>query len=135
MVFVASGKGGNFIETMIRLFGERDNVTVVCDQIMSPTFTADVAEVLCKSIEYDIEPGIYHIVNSGSGSWYELAKYVSSKLSHECKVVPCRSDEFQTLANRPPYSVLDNSKIVSLVGNIPNWKNAVDRYLTAKGHI
>ena len=45
------------------------------------------------------------------------------------------SDEFQTLANRPPYSVLDNSKIVSLVGNIPNWKNAVDRYLTAKGHI
>ena len=74
----ASGKGGNFIETMIRMFSERDNVTVVSDQIMSPTFTEDVAKAICKSIEYDIEPGIYHIVNSGSGSWYELAKYVSN---------------------------------------------------------
>ena len=71
----ASGKGGNFIETMIRLFEERDTVTVVSDQIMSPTYTADIAEVLCKGIFRDMKPGIYHIVNSGC-SWYELAKYV-----------------------------------------------------------
>jgi dTDP-4-dehydrorhamnose reductase len=131
----ASGKGGNFIETMIRLFEERDTVTVVSDQIMSPTYTADIAEVLCKGIFSDMKAGIYNVVNSGSCSWYELAKYVADKLESDCKIVSCSSYEFKTLAKRPAYSVLDNSKITSLLGNIPTWKNAVDRYLFAKGYI
>ena len=131
----ASGKGGNFIETMIRLFKERDTVTVVSDQIMSPTYTADIAEVVCKGILNNMDPGIYHIVNSGYCSWYELAKYVANKLESDCNVVPCSSEQYKSVAVRPNYSVLDNSKITSLVGNIPTWNNAVDRYLIAKGHI
>ena len=131
----ASGKGGNFIETMIRLFKERDTVTVVSDQVMSPTYTADIAEVVCKCVVNNIKPGIYHVVNSGACSWYELAKYVSDKLGSDCNIVSCSSEEFKSAALRPTYSVLDNSKIASLVGNIPTWSNAVDRYLVAKGHI
>lgn len=130
----SSGKGGNFIETMVKLFEERDNVTVVNDQIMSPTFTADVAKALCNGIDHNIGPGIYHVVNSGKASWYELAHYVSSKISTDCRVLPCKSDEFKTLASRPEYSVLENSKIARFVGGIPNWTNAVDRYLSEKGH-
>lgn len=131
----ASSKGGNFVETMIRLFEERDTVTVVSDQIMSPTYTADIAEVLCRGIFRDMKPGIYHVVNNGSGSWYDLAKYVADKLESDCKIIPCSSNEFKTKAKRPAYSVLDNSKITILCGNIPTWENAVDRYLVAKGHL
>ena len=131
----ASGKGGNFIETMIRHFKERDTVTVVSDQKMSPTYTADIAELVCKGVLNNMKPGIYHVVNSGYCSWYELAKYVANKLGSDCNIVSCSSEEYKSLAIRPIYSVLDNSKITSLVGNIPTWNNAVDRYLIAKGHI
>ena len=131
----ASGKGGNFIETMIRLFQERDTVTVVSDQVMSPTYTADIAELVCKGVLNNLNPGIYHFVNSGYCSWYELAKYVANKLGSDCNIVPCSSEEYKSVAIRPKYSVLDNSKITSLVGKIPTWNNAVDRYLIAKGHI
>jgi dTDP-4-dehydrorhamnose reductase len=131
----ASGKGGNFIETMIRLFGERDFVKVVEDQIMSPTFTADVAEVLCKSLLTKISPGIYHVVNGGSTSWHGLAEYVAGKVNYKGEVMACTSLEFNTVAMRPTYSVLDNSKISGEIESLPNWRDAVDRYLAAKGHI
>ncbi len=131
----SSGKGGNFIETIIQLFNHRETISVVSDQVMSPTFTEDVAAIICKSIESNVSSGIYHAVNSGSCSWFELALYVSEKLQCKCKVLPCSAVEFGSLAIRPAYSVLDNAKISAAVGNIPSWKNAVDRYLIAKGHI
>ena len=97
--------------------------------------TGDVASAMADSIELDIEPGIYHIVNSGSASWYELAKYVSCKIQSDCEVLPVKTKEFKTLALRPRYSVLDNSKIGAFVGTLPSWKDAVDRYLKAKGYL
>ena len=131
----ASGKGGNFIETMLKLSSENDEIKVINDQFMSPTFTEDVAKMIGGLIEKPSCPGIYHLVNSGSATWYNLADYVVKKVGAKCSVLPCTSNEFPTIARRPNYSVLDNSKAVSLLGEIPHWENAVDRYLKTKGHI
>jgi len=131
----ASGKGGNFIETMLKLSSENDEIKVVNDQFMSPSFTEDVAKMIGRLIEKPVCPGIYHLVNSGKATWYDLADYVVKKVGNKCSVLPCTSNEFPTIAMRPNYSVLDNSKAILLLGEIPHWENAVDRYLKKKGHI
>ena len=92
----ASGKGGNFIETMIRVARERGSLRVVDDQIMSPTASADVAGVVLRMLMDCCAPGIYHVVNSGSATWFEFACRDSSPRGHRgrCRAlrhrrIPC----------------------------------------------
>lgn len=131
----ASGKGGNFVETMLRLGKEKGELRVVGDVRMSPTSTADVADMLLTLLERDAEPGIYHTVNSGDATWYEFAREIIRKSGVRAEVIPIASTEYRTAARRPPCSVLDNTRISRLVGEIPHWKDGLIRYLREKGHL
>jgi dTDP-4-dehydrorhamnose reductase len=130
----ASGKGGNFVETMIRLGREKGTLRVVADQTMSPTATADVATALLDMLEAAISPGIWNVVNSGAATWHDLASRIVERSGIAASVIPIASCEYPTPAKRPPYSVLDNSKLSGAVGPMRSWEDALDSYLVAKGH-
>ncbi|MCY3818987.1 MAG: dTDP-4-dehydrorhamnose reductase [Gammaproteobacteria bacterium] len=131
----ASGKGGNFVETMIRAGTEKGELRVVCDQTMSPTSTADVARVIIRILVEDCAPGLYHVVNDGAASWFDFAREIVARARIDSTVSPCTSEEFPTRAARPRYSALDNTKISGAFGPLPAWQAALDEYLRAKGHI
>lgn len=131
----ALGKGGNFVETMIKFGREKGKLTVVDDQIMSPTSTADVAEMILTILDKQAQPGIYHAVNSGKASWFEFAREIIRQAGVQAEVLPIKTKDFPFKAIRPAHSVLDNSKIAALHGEVPDWTDALDRYLRAKGHI
>lgn len=130
----ASGKGGNFVETMLRVGKEKGQLRVVDDVTMSPTATADVAGAILALLAREAEPGVYHVVNSGHATWYEFASRIIERAGVEATVTPVSSSEYPTVARRPAYSVLDNRKVSRLVGELPPWEDALDRYLAAKGH-
>lgn len=130
----ASGKGGNFVETMIRLGREKGSLRVVADQFMSPTSTANVASALLRLLQQQASGGIWHVVNSNSASWYEFAERIIAATGVKASVTPIASAEFPTPARRPPYSVLDNHKLVSAIGAMPSWQEALDVYLATKGY-
>ena len=130
----ASGKGGNFVETMIRAGREKGALRVVDDQAMSPTATADVARVLLRMLAEGCAPGLYHAVNDGPATWFEFAREIVRLAGVEAAVTPCSSEEYPTRAARPRYSVLDNTKVSAAFGPMPPWQDALDRYLRAKGH-
>ena len=134
----ASGKGGNFVETMIRLGREGGRgdrmLRVVDDQIMSPTATADVADIAWHLLCMGCPPGTYHVVNSGVASWYEFATEIFRQTGLTVNIAPCSSTEYPTRAHRPLYSALDNAKIADAVGRLRSWQEALDAYLLAKGH-
>jgi len=131
----ASGKGGNFVETMIRVGNERGRLTVISDQIMSPTSTADLANLILKALTVSIPNGIYNAVNTGNTSWYQFAKLIIEKADVNAKVEPILGCDYPSAILRPSYSALDNSKLTKLIGNIPTWEDALTRYLEEKGHI
>ena len=130
----SSGKGGNFVETMIRFGRERGELKVVADQFMSPTATADVADALLRLVHAGVEAGIYHVVNSGKASWHEFACRIVQFAGVDARVIPIASAEFATPAKRPPYSVLSNAKVGGLIGPMRSWEEALESYLEAKGH-
>jgi dTDP-4-dehydrorhamnose reductase len=130
----ASGKGGNFVETMLRIGKEKGLVRVVSDQTMSPTYTKDIADAILGMLRSDVAPGVWNVVNSGAASWYEFAERIIARANIKATVVPIHSGEFPTVARRPAYSVLDNSKLCSALGPVRVWEEALDEYLVAKGH-
>ncbi|WP_135611775.1 dTDP-4-dehydrorhamnose reductase [Methanococcoides sp. AM1] len=112
------GKNGkNFVDTMLRLSKEMENVKVVNDQFGKPTYTADLASKTAEII--NLGPGIYHITNEGRCTWYEFASEIINS------TVQCSSEEFPTKAKRPTYSVLTNTKTTPM----RHWKNALNEYL------
>ncbi len=127
----ASGKGGNFVETMIRIGREKGALRVVHDQTMSPTATADVARILLRMLANGCEPGLYHVVNDGSATWFEFAREIIRLAGVEAAVTPCSSGEYPTRAARPRYSTLDNAKVSVAFGAMPPWQDALERYLRA----
>lgn len=131
----SSGKGGNFVETILRKAKETGEVRVVNDVTMSPTSTADAAKVILTLLEKDAPAGIYHVVNSGAATWYEFARRMVEEAGIGARVVPITSEEYPTAAIRPAYTALDNRKTAAIVGEIPSWKNALGRYLGEKGHV
>jgi dTDP-4-dehydrorhamnose reductase len=130
----ASGKGGNFVETMIRLGKEKGTLNVVADQTMSPTATKDVAVVVIKMLKAGAPAGIWNVVNSGMATWYEFAARIIERAGVAATVIPIASSGFPTPAKRPPYSALDNSKVAAVVGPMRPWQDALDDYLITKGH-
>jgi dTDP-4-dehydrorhamnose reductase len=130
----ASGKGGNFVETMIRLGREKRTLRVVADQTMSPTATADIAKAIIAMLAAEASPGIWNVVNYGSATWYDFAKRIVERAGIAAAVIPIASSEFPTPAKRPPYSVLDNAKVSAAIGPMRPWQDALDSYLAAKGY-
>jgi dTDP-4-dehydrorhamnose reductase len=130
----ASGKGGNFVETMIRTGREKGRLTVVDDQVMSPTSTAFAARAILAFLAADGPPGTYHCVNSGAVSWCGFARAIVAQAGVAAEVAPCASADWPTPARRPAFSALDNSRLAAIVGEIPPWQDALAGYLAAKGH-
>ena len=130
----ASGKGGNFVETIVRLGRERGELKVVNDQTMSPASTADVAWMIQRLLYNGAECGVYHAVNTGKATWYEYACEIVQLAHVDATITPCSSAEYPTLAMRPRFSALDNRKLEARIGLIPDWRDALGRYLKAKGH-
>lgn len=130
----ASGKGGNFVETMIRVGREKGTLRVVDDQAMSPTATADVAGVVVRMLTDGCAPGLYHVVNEGAATWFEFACEIIRRAGVRATVTPCTTGEYPVRAARPRYSVLDNTKVTAALGTMPPWQEALELYLRAKGH-
>lgn len=121
--------GNNFIKTMLRLGAEKESLNVVCDQIGSPTYTADLAPLVCD-IAVSEKYGIYHATNEGVCSWAEFANEIMKKAELKCKINAIPTCEYSTKAVRPFNSRLSKK---SLVDNgfelLPTWKDALNRYL------
>ncbi|MCL0036180.1 dTDP-4-dehydrorhamnose reductase [Dehalococcoidia bacterium] len=131
----ASGKGGNFVETMLRLAKERDELRVVNDQVFSPTYTKDLAEKIAQLIHTEYY-GIFHITNKGSCSWYEFSKEILNLAGIRTPVIPITSDQYPQKARRPHYSVLDNYHLRLLgMDDMRPWQEAVKDYMTERGHL
>lgn len=130
----ASGKGGNFVETMIRCGKEKGLLKVVDDITMSPTSTKDLANSIHKMLKDPPDSGIYHVVNSGQATWFEFAEDIIKQASVNAKVLPVTSQEYKTKALRPSYSVLSTQKLAGVMDALPHWKESLERYLKEKGH-
>ena len=127
-----AGKG-NFVETMLRLGRERNQLRVVDDQRCTPTSTADLADALVKLITTDAF-GLYHATNSGSMTWCEFAREILRLAKLDVEVIPITTAEFGAKAKRPAFSVLDCSKLASVIGGpLPDWHDALARYLFIRG--
>lgn len=121
--------GNNFVKTMIKLGKEKDSINVINDQIGSPTYTYDLAQLVKVMIKSD-KYGIYHATNEGVCSWYEFALEIFKKLNIKINVNPITSDEYNSLAKRPKNSRLSKKKLVTNGFNkLPIWQDALDRYL------
>jgi dTDP-4-dehydrorhamnose reductase len=126
--WVHGAHGHNFVKTMLRLAAERDELTVVDDQIGTPSWTGDIAEALVALIAADAR-GVYHFTNEGVASWYDFAVAILDEarvLGFPVKaqrVRPIPTAAYPTPARRPAYSVLDKQKIRALLGRpIPHWR-------------
>jgi len=124
------GDGGeHFISKVVRAAGERGSIQVVNDQRGSPTYARDVAEPLAILIAKR-ESGIYHISNSGSCTWYELAREVFLTLGMDVQVTPVSSQALNRKAVRPAYSVFDTKKVQRVTGIVMrSWQEALREYL------
>jgi dTDP-4-dehydrorhamnose reductase len=130
----AMGKGGNFIETIIKLAKERDELRVVNDQVFSPTYTPDLASKIAQLIATEYY-GIFHITNSGICSWYQFAVEVLKLARLKTPVIPIPSAEYPQRARRPNNSALDNYQLRLLgMADMRSWQEALKDYMKRKGH-
>lgn len=125
--------GNNFVKTMLRLAETRDEVSVVCDQIGSPTYTADLAPLLCDMVETE-KYGMYHATNEGTCSWAEFAEEIFRLAGKNVRVNRVASEKYPTKAIRPLNSRLSKVCLESAgLARLPSWNDAVSRFLTGKG--
>lgn len=123
--------GNNFVDTMRRLFGERDEVKVVADQIGSPTATVDLAAAIRRILEAGGH-GTYHAACRGETSWFGLAEAVARHLGYQGKLLPVTAAEWGAPAARPPYSVLRNYHLELTIGDpCRDWEAALADHLAA----
>ena len=117
--------GNNFVKTMLRLAETRKQISVVNDQIGSPTYAGDLAEFILKVISSESTAyGLYHYSNLGAISWYDFAVEIFRQHQKNVHVVPIPTRAYPTLANRPAFSVMDLSRVKIIFGStIPLWKH------------
>ena len=132
--------GKNFVYTMLKLMESKQELSVVSDQKGTPTFAGDLANCVIKTItsKNQIPCGIYHCTDLGEITWYDFACEIykqgkaTGKLSNECKINPCSTDEFPTRAKRPAYSVLSKEKIQQALGiALPMWNESLNVFMNS----
>lgn len=125
--WVYSEFGKNFVKTMLKLMAEKEEINVVDDQVGSPTYAADLAEVILKIITLqNWQPGIYHYSNEGVISWFDFAVAIKELTGSACKVNPIPTSQYPTPAKRPAYSVLDKTKIQQAFSvDLKDWKESL----------
>lgn len=121
--------GKNFVKTMQSLTASHDTLKVVFDQVGTPTFAGDLADVIAHIINsgQTDKTGIYHFSNEGVCSWYDFAKMICKLSSNTCDITPCYSEEFPSPVKRPHFSVLDKKKIRNTFGiKVPYWTDSLE---------
>lgn len=127
--WVFGKNGNNFVRTMLRLAETKSELNVVCDQIGSPTYTADLAPLLCDMVVTD-KYGIYHATNEGICSWAEFAEEIFRLAGKRVKVNPVPTSEYPTRAVRPLNSRMSKAKLEEMgFFRLPDWHDALARYL------
>ena len=126
--WVYAAEGANFLTTMLRLMGERDEVRVVADQVGTPTWAYSLASALW-ALARDGEGGLHHFTDAGVASWYDFAVAIQEEaraaglLDREARIVPIATADYPTPAKRPAFSVLDKSATWRLIGGpAPHWR-------------
>ena len=126
--WVHSPYGQNFVKTMARLMGEKTSLKIVADQIGTPTYAGDLAAAILAIADYINQKqvsdiwGLYHYSSQGSASWYDFGYYIGQKIQTPCVILPQKTEDYPTKAQRPYYSVLDKTKIQNTFGLfIPHW--------------
>lgn len=129
--------GNNFMKTMLKLGAERDELSVVYDQVGTPTYALDLAKVVLHIIKaHSIEYGVYNYSNEGVASWYDFAKAIFEGYNIDIDLKPILSEAYPTPAERPKFSVLDKTKIKNTFGlQIPHWKDSLAVALKAYSKI
>jgi dTDP-4-dehydrorhamnose reductase len=129
--WVYSSFGNNFVKTMKRLLQERDVISVVNDQIGSPTYAADLAQAMMDIVTaQEWIPGIYNYSNEGEISWYEFVLAIQEIGGYTCEVKGIPSSSYPTLAKRPAFSLLDKGKIKEIYGvNVPDYGESLRKCL------
>lgn len=121
--------GNNFVKTMLKLAKTNNTLTIINDQIGSPTYTVDVATMM-KEIINSNHYGTYHLTNEGTCSWYEFAQTIFKLSNINIVLVPILTKNYPTKAKRPLNSRLDKTKLSENGFNrLPSWKNALERYI------
>jgi len=133
--WVYSSMGNNFVKTMLKLMATRSELTVVADQVGSPTWAAGLAQALWKAADLKLN-GVLHWTDAGVASWYDFAQAIAEYglelglIDNEINVKPIRTDQYPTPATRPPYSVLDKSEsweLLEMEGL--HWRGQLKRML------
>ena len=134
------GEGNNFVRTMLKLAETKDELNVVSDQHGSPTYAEDLANIIGEAIEKKIPYGIYNATNQGYTTWYDFTKTIFEYAGVSCKLNPVTTETYIEMmkikqAKRPKNSKLSKEKLLSQGINIPNWQDALERYLKKEGKI
>lgn len=120
--------GKNFVRTISSLADEKESIKVVCDQVGTPTYAHDLADLIVRIFEKNLYErcGIYNYTGEGVTSWYDFATAICRLKGSGCKVIPCRTEDYPTRAKRPHYSVLDKSKVRETFDiEIPHWHDSL----------
>jgi dTDP-4-dehydrorhamnose reductase len=129
----ASGKGGNFVETMITKAKKNEPIIVVDDMWMSPTYTKDAAETIKKILDLTLPFGTYHLTNQGQCTWFQFAQEIFKLTGLTPDLKRIKTSQIQTKAKRPLFSALKSIKLHNL--EMRSWKEALYSYLVEKRHI
>jgi dTDP-4-dehydrorhamnose reductase len=128
----SSGKGGNFVESILGKINSGESPQVIADNFMSPTYSKSAA-TLIQQLAFEGAKGIFHLNNSGSVSWFTLASEAANMLGYKDACLPIASPEGPT-SLRPVNSSMNNSKVADLY-SVDNWETALRAYLIEKGHL
>jgi dTDP-4-dehydrorhamnose reductase len=125
-------KGGrNFVQLMLHLASTRDEVRVVTDEILTPTYTAPLSRQI-RILAEKGQPGLYHVTCQGQCSWYDFAGAIFEESGTQVKLTPVTSAEFPSPVKRPGYSVLQNARLADQgIDEMPDWREALKAYLNA----
>jgi dTDP-4-dehydrorhamnose reductase len=131
----ASGKGGNFVETIIMKAKKGESISVVDDMWMSPTYTKDAAETIKKILELQLPFGVYHLTNQGQCTWFQFAQEIFKLAGLAPDLKRIATSQIQTKAKRPLFSALKSVKLSKYNLEMRSWEKALYSYLVEKGHV
>ncbi|MBU0495893.1 MAG: dTDP-4-dehydrorhamnose reductase [Chloroflexi bacterium] len=128
----SSGKGGNFVELMLRLAREGKDIRVVDDQVLTPTYTVDLARAIARLIQTE-HYGLYHITSAGACSWFQFAGQIFELAGVSPNLSPTTTGAFGAAATRPPHSVLENAALARIgLDDMRPWQEALAAYLAER---
>jgi len=127
----SSGKGGNFVETMLKKAANREVIRVVNDQFLTPTATSDLASMVQRLIDTEAF-GLYHVSCEGACSWFEFAREIFTLQKIQGELAPVETKDFPSPVKRPPYSILSKNRLRGLGLSMPEWRDSLNGYLRAR---